>query len=89
MQTRGLKFQAQVLEELAHLAGAARRPGQLEDAAVARLGGGADRSLRERLTDQVAIGSHLALGTMVIARPMALGAPPLRGGRRTGGRWSD
>ena len=54
-----LEFQAHVLEELAHLAGAASQPGQLEDA-FARLGHGAGRLLLEGLADQLAIGGHLA-----------------------------
>ena len=74
-----LKFQAHVLEELPHLAGAAPQSGQLEDA-VAGLGDGVDRSLLEGLTDQLAIGGHLALGTMVVARPEAFQAPRAKGG---------
>src|SRR5437868_3422786 len=66
--TDALKFQAHVLEELPHLAGAAPESGQLKDP-VAGLGDGVDRSILEGLSDQLAIAGHLALGTIVVARP--------------------
>jgi hypothetical protein len=73
-----LKFQGHVFEELPHLAGTASQSRQLKDA-VAGLGDGVDRLLLEGLTDQLAIGSHLALGTMVVARPETLQAPRAKG----------
>src|SRR5271170_7857919 len=73
-----LKFQAHVLEELPHLAGAAPQSGQLKDA-VAGLGDGVDRLLLEGRANEVAIGGHLALGTMGVARPETFQAPQTKG----------
>src|SRR4051812_2841007 len=69
-----LPLQAQVLEEFPDLAGTASHPSQLKDA-FAGLGDGADGLFRERLADQVAIGSHLAEVTMGVPLPEAVQAP--------------
>ena len=52
-----LPFQAQIFEELAHLAGTTPQSGQLKDP-FARFGHGAGGLLLEGFADQLAIGGH-------------------------------
>src|SRR3954452_17603410 len=81
-----LEFQAQILDELAHLAGTASQPGQLKDA-FTRFGHGASGLLLEGLADQVAISGHFAHWAIGIPLPQAIQIPlskrghvPLDGG---------
>ena len=73
-RTDPVKLQAQILEELAHLAGPAAQPGQLKDA-FARLGDGRGWLLLEGGADQLAIGGHLAHRATEIPLPQAVQAP--------------
>jgi hypothetical protein len=84
-----LELQAQILEELPHLAGTASQSGHLKDP-FARLGHGVDGLLLERLANQRAIGCHFARGAMGVPSSQTV-QPSLakRGHRPLDGRPSD
>lgn len=63
-----LPFQAQILEELAHLAGTTPQSGQSKDA-FARFGHGAGGLILEGFADQIAIGGHFADRAIEVPTP--------------------